>query len=745
MKKKTSRISPRSIAHRVAQRLFRLLVKAFYNVAFRTKLFIYAGVLIGLMLVLAGFALSQIDVIQSRLLPARAAAREMESALLTLHSNEQQFINEANGFNTEFYLKRQSRTLQAWQESYEQFQTNYEALLVLYPDASVKQLLETTKPKVIEYRDTFLTLASTYQQRGFQTFGREGALQQRADMLEASLANRPSQEVFLLKLRHAQDKFLLHKDTAAIVTFNDYAGQLERQLSKNEDKVALEEYQRLFQDVVQLDEKIGLTSGSGLRGTLNTLMGQLQPYVQEVEESVLDATTERVGAISRSITYTSILVVIVAIVMAILLSRFITRRLRLLLNASQRIAAGDFSERIRGQAADELGRLSDSFNIMTDTLQRSQAALHQRADALAESVRRFELVSKAVNEAIYEWNIETDRLEWGEGIVSSFGYDPKDKVTTVDWWAQHIHADDAESVNTALAEHIRRRVSSWKKVYRFKKANGQYAYCRDQGFIEYRHGRAVRMVGSLVDITHEKELDRAKDEFISVASHQLRTPLGSIRWNLELLMDKLHTLPKDTADYINEAYKSTMRMLGLVSDLLSVARIEQHRVQDMPMETNIVSVVMMAIDEMKPIAAQRKVRINATALKHKTITLLIDPKRFREVVQNLLSNAVKYTPSGGKVTLVIAAGTKGVVLSVADNGLGIPTEDYGNLFTKFFRAKNVTTTDTEGSGLGLFVVKSYVEGWGGRIWFESQLNHGTTFYVSIPSKPRINKKLKPKV
>lgn len=327
----------------------------------------------------------------------------------------------------------------------------------------------------------------------------------------------------------------------------------------------------------------------------------------------------------------------------------------------------------------------------------------------------------------------------GAGYSLGVGYQPSDKITTIEWWTDRIHSEDADSVNASLGGRFRRHANTWKAEYRFKKSSGEYVYCQDRGFIEYRRGEAVRMVGSLVDISRQKTLDRAKDEFISVASHQLRTPLGSIRWNLELLLENGKLLPEDVADYAHEAYTSTIRMTGLVNDLLSVARIEQGRVQNIPEKTDLVGIIKDAAKEMQPIAARRKVHLDTVDVKDKHAEVIIDPKRFREVVQNLLSNAVKYTPAKGKVTVGMEYHVKEFVVSVSDNGIGIPLEDQSKLFSKFYRATNVTTTDTEGSGLGLFVVRSYVEAWGGRVWFTSQTGVGTTFYVSVPHKPRVPK------
>lgn len=715
------------------------LLNAFDNLRIRTKLFVFAGLLILLMLGPSIFARHQVRIINEQLLPARAAVREMESALLSMRLNEEQLTTEAESLNSEFYLKRQSNSTAAWQENYQLFESNYNKILELYQQTKIAEQLKPVQPQLKQYQTTFLDLTSAYQERGFQSFGREGALQQRADALEASLANRPQALLTLLKLRQAQNNFLLHQEISELTSFDVYAVQLDKQLTNPQDRTLLEEYRHLFDEVVALYKRIGFSDSDGLRGNLNRITGEITPRVALTENEVLTLTNKRVAAVSQSILLATTLVALAAVGMAFLVGRYITRRFSLLLAASERITSGSLEYRLDTRAHDEFGQLAIGFNIMTEKLAASRKALRERAQDLAISLRRFELVSRAVNEAIYEWDLKTDALNWGDGLVSVFGYSNQHRQTVVDWWVERIHPDDAQAVNNSLSKHMQRKSSAWQAVYRFKKASGQYAYCQDRGFIEYHNGQPVRMVGSLVDITRQKELERAKDEFISIASHQLRTPLGSIRWNLDLLMEKAAKLPHDMRTYVGEAYHSTLRMLDLVSDLLSVARIEQGRVQDMPEKTNLTEIIMLAFTEMQPIARQRKVHLDTAPIKHMQVEVVIDPKRFREVIQNLLSNAVKYTPAGGKVTVKIQPKAKDIVISVADTGMGIPPEEKGNLFSKFFRAKNVMTTDTEGSGLGLFVVKSYIEGWGGHVWFDSELNVGTTFYLSIPRDPRSKK------
>lgn len=376
--------------------------------------------------------------------------------------------------------------------------------------------------------------------------------------------------------------------------------------------------------------------------------------------------------------------------------------------------------------------------VMTNDLRVERDHAREAERRLEESNSRFEMIAQATSEVVHDLDLQTGALWWNGALTDQYGYRRQKAVNTMEWWIDHIHPDDAMKVNEEMDRLLDANHNTWVGSYRFQRADGSYADVYDRIFV-VRNGRGmpVRLVGSMLDVTKEKELERAKDQFIAVASHQLRTPLGSIRWNLELLLED-KAVPAATRERAQEAYNSTLRMLGLVGDLLSVARIEQGRVHDMPAESDLVEIIGMAAAEMKPIANERKVTLKVPT-KPKKLTAVIDPKRFREAIQNLLSNAVKYTPSGGTVTVDAYEKGDALEISVSDTGIGIPPKDQANLFTKFFRASNVTATDTEGNGLGLFVVKSYIEGWGGDVWLTSKLGKGTTFYMSVPRKAKPKK------
>jgi signal transduction histidine kinase len=198
-----------------------------------------------------------------------------------------------------------------------------------------------------------------------------------------------------------------------------------------------------------------------------------------------------------------------------------------------------------------------------------------------------------------------------------------------------------------------------------------------------------------------------------------------------LLDGQVGKISKEQREYLETIYTGNKRMVELVGALLNVSRLELGTFVVEPEPTDIVKLAISVLDEQKPQSDARKQTV--TPQMQKGIPkLMVDPKLLRIVMQNLLSNAIKYTPEGGKIEVAVTKEAKNVLLRVTDTGWGIPKEQHHNIFSKLFRADNVKMRDTEGTGLGLYIAKTIVENSGGKIWFESDENKGTTFYVTLP-------------
>lgn len=234
------------------------------------------------------------------------------------------------------------------------------------------------------------------------------------------------------------------------------------------------------------------------------------------------------------------------------------------------------------------------------------------------------------------------------------------------------------------------------------------------------------------DITQEKEIDLAKTEFVSLASHQLRTPLTAINWYTTMLVqNEVGPLLEAQLNYLRKIDFSAKRMTELVNALLDNSRIELGKMAIELKPTQLIEVARGVLSELsQPINAKQLQLV--THFSSDLPTVLVDPKLIRIILQNLLTNAVKYTPEKGTVTVSIVEGEENIRLTVEDTGFGIPEQQKKKIFTKLFRADNIKEHDTDGNGLGLYLVKMIIDKAGGDISFTSTEHVGSCFTVHIP-------------
>ena len=234
------------------------------------------------------------------------------------------------------------------------------------------------------------------------------------------------------------------------------------------------------------------------------------------------------------------------------------------------------------------------------------------------------------------------------------------------------------------------------------------------------------------DMTAERKIERVKDEFVSLASHQLRTPLTVIQTyaDMSLSGDGGPLAPLQT-EFVNEVRHANMRVLALVNAFLNVSRIDLGVFAIAPSMVNLGAIVE---DEARSLELpMRAKRLRYEAHIDPTLPQMnVDPKLMGIVFSNLLSNAVKYTPEAGTVALEIKQDESNICISVTDSGIGIPKKEQSKIFTKLFRTDNARAMDPDGTGLGLYIVKAIIEESGGKVWFESKEKIGTTFYVTLP-------------
>lgn len=238
--------------------------------------------------------------------------------------------------------------------------------------------------------------------------------------------------------------------------------------------------------------------------------------------------------------------------------------------------------------------------------------------------------------------------------------------------------------------------------------------------------------------TEAKEVDHMKNEFISVAGHQLRTPITAIRWNGEMLLNSdFGPIGETQKISLQRMHSSAVHMSSLVNDFLNAARIESGRIRLTPKPTNLTELAKKILKNFETAIAEKEIKIKIAFDNLEETNL--DPELIGEVFNNLLSNAIKYSPIGGKIDFSIKNIGDNLIVEIKDQGPGIPKAERDKIFSKFFRGKAAILIDTEGNGLGLYIIKAIVESSKGKIWFESEENKGTTFWFSLPKYGMLNK------
>ncbi len=378
--------------------------------------------------------------------------------------------------------------------------------------------------------------------------------------------------------------------------------------------------------------------------------------------------------------------------------------------------------------------LEKTKRIMLNVLEDVQEE-RSRAESLASDLEKFKIALDGTSDHVVITDPNGVALYANAGLKRITGFSPAEvigkKVGTKELWGGNM--------NQEFYEELWRIIKIEKKPFvgeitNTRKDGTSYQALSSISPILNKHGALEFFVGIERDITKEKEIDNAKTEFVSLASHQLRTPLSAINWYTEMLLSEDAGSITDTQrEYLNEVSHGSRRMVELVNALLNVSRIELGTFAVQPEPTDVVELARDVLNELKSKISEKKLLVEEKFSEHLP-KMLVDPKLTRIVFQNLLTNAVKYTPEEGKISVSISLNEdeKMFIVSVSDTGYGIPKEDRSRIFTKLFRASNIREKETDGTGLGLYIVKSIVEHSGGAVTFESEEGRGTTFTLTLP-------------
>jgi len=429
------------------------------------------------------------------------------------------------------------------------------------------------------------------------------------------------------------------------------------------------------------------------------------------------------------------------------------------------IGAGDFETRVKVRSGDEIGKVAEAFNSMTEQLQESYASLEnkirEKTKELSGQVSELEKARTAMINVLEDVEEEKKKSQALAQDLDKFRQavegtsdmiiitDPKGVVIYGNEAVERItgyKVSEAVGYKAAALWKIPMPQEFYKELWQTikidkkpfhaqlknKRKNGSI-YDADVSIAPVldENENITFFVGIERDITKEKQVDRAKTEFVSLASHQLRTPLSTVNWYAEMLIaGDVGELNDDQKKYLEEIYTGNQRMVDLVNSLLNVSRLELGTFMVEPEKADLRELSSAAIHDMQALVEKRNITIKENYEDIGDIE--VDKKLMNMIFQNLISNAVKYSNEGSEVNVSIAKVGEMARIQVTDSGVGIPAHQQERIFQKLFRADNVRETDTNGTGLGLYIVKSVVENAGGTISFTSKENEGTTFEVNLP-------------
>lgn len=388
--------------------------------------------------------------------------------------------------------------------------------------------------------------------------------------------------------------------------------------------------------------------------------------------------------------------------------------------------------------ADEIGTLTRAFYYMAHSLQHAQEKLEATVEERTVALRT---------------TLERERSLMAHLPIGVIALDPELKILEMNVQFRKIWnlpLEPAEMIGRPLMDfqqHWFDTFSDRQAVQEgFMRAWQERQYL-DNYEIPLVDGRIINwdsipimqegtFAGNLMlfeDITRQKLTDRVKSEFMSLASHQLRTPLTVIRWALRRALRHIRTHPEESVDILERAEESTRRMAMTIDTMLAISRLEAGQIQPRAQEVDACQLVRETVQQVSLAYAHK--RQACTAQCPQEFAFTTDASILKEILANLLSNACKYTPDEGTIRATLTRQGDALRIDVTDNGYGIPAADQEKLFQKFFRGRNVVDRDTEGTGLGLYMVSLLVQLLHGTVECLSSEGRGTTFTVTLPPLP----------
>lgn len=494
--------------------------------------------------------------------------------------------------------------------------------------------------------------------------------------------------------------------------------------------------------------------------------GEVTPKLFLIRETSQSSLYQPINAYRLNLLLLTGLGSLFSLIVAIAVARSIFQPIQQLASGVDQLSKGDFSVRVAHEGTDEIARLSQTFDQLSQSVISSQAEIRQKVEdqthqiqeknqfleqqqnammniledveqeknrftKLAQDLKKFQLAVENATDQIVITDPEGKVLYANPSTTRLTGYTNEEimgqKAGNPQLWGglmgQKFYQEMWDTLKKQKQEFSGRIENQRKTGEKYTVETNIAPILDDQGELQF-------FVAIERDVTQEIEVDRMKTEFISLASHQLKTPLTSIKWYLEILSEH-ESLDEEEQGLVESIQDSSERMIDLVNALLNVSRIESGRIIVEPVMTSLAGLLDTVLQEAQ-VRIQEKNQKLKVSIPADIPDISIDPKLIHQVLMNLVTNAVKYTPENGEISVSMTQSDTEVIVEVSDTGYGIPEEAKSRIFEKFFRADNIAHKETDGTGLGLYLAVLILEVSKGRIWFESTEGQSTTFWVALP-------------
>ncbi|UUV98202.1 cell wall metabolism sensor histidine kinase WalK [Vagococcus luciliae] len=473
---------------------------------------------------------------------------------------------------------------------------------------------------------------------------------------------------------------------------------------KKEERTDPQTGQRVFINIEQIYSPTG-----------DTVIGSL--YVK----SNIESKYQQVSEITLIFFYASMIALIFTLIIALLVSRTITKPIGEMKQQADRIANGDYSGQVEVYGKDELGQLGETFNELSYRVKETQETMDAER-------RRLDSVLTHMSDGV----IGTDRR--GNIILINDTALNLLRIGTEDVINQSIlellKLGDKYSFRDLLEVQEDVLLDFSEDFSETTLIRAEFSMIRrESGFIS-------GLVCVLHDVTKKEKDEEERRQFVSNVSHELRTPLTSMKSYIEALLDGAWQDSEVAPQFLKVTQEETNRMIRMINDLLQLSRMDANKIELQKELVNLNELFNYVLDRFDMVIKDSdRNYVIKREFTQRAIWVDIDTDRMIQVLDNILNNAMKYSPDGGTITCRLLETHKNVVLSISDEGLGIPKQNLGRVFDRFFRVDKARSRAMGGSGLGLAISKESILAHGGNIWAESEENKGSTFFISLPYEP----------